>query len=162
MATIDLKDVTMYIKDGGSNSVEMKIGEGTLTYTEARNMEYTLERGLLDTVREGDQVPMAVSFDLKWEFLVSSTSSSPTAEEALKQSGAASDWTSTSADQCEPYAVDIEIHHDPACSTEELEITTLPDFRWESIDHDIQAGTLSVSGNCNATTASIVRSAQTT
>ena len=161
MARIDLKDTTILIKDGGSNSVEIKVGDGTLTYTESRNMEYLLDRGIIDTVREGDQIPMDVSFDLVWEFLKASTTTTPTPEEALKQEGGASDWVSSSSDTCEPYAVDLQITHDPACATEDLEQITLPDFRWESIDHDVKAATLSASGKSNARRATIVRLAQT-
>lgn len=164
MAQIDLKNVLLYLKDGTTptaNQVEIKVGEGTLTYTESREMEYTLNRGLLDTVREGDEVPMDVSFDLIWEELRSTTSSSVTVEDALKFTGGAASWVSTSADACEPKALDIELHHDPACTTQQLEVITLSDFRWESIDHDVADGTLSVTGRCNAKVATIVRSAQT-
>lgn len=165
MARIDIKDCTVTFKDGTSptpNSVSVKVGDGTLTYTEARNMEYLLDRGLLDTVREGDQIPLAVSLDLVWEFLKSSTTSQVTPEEALKREGGAADWQSSSDDQCEPYAVDVVIDHDPSCTTEELEQITLPDYRWENIDHDLRAATLKTAGNCNVTRATILRLAQTT
>lgn len=161
MAKIDLKDVTLLLKDGGSEQVAIKVGDGTLTYTESQNIEYVLDRGLLDTTRLGDEVPMDVNFDLVWEFLLSSTTATVTPKEALQQKGSASTWVSTSADVCEPYAVDIETTNDPKCADEELEQTTLPDFRWESIDHDYSEGTMSVSGKSNATTANVVRLAQT-
>jgi len=165
MAKIDLKECLVKIKDGTPstpNSLTIKVGDGTLTYSEKRNMEYSLDRGTLDLVREGDEVPMDVAFDLVWEFLKSSTSATPTPEEALKKTGAASDWESSSDDDCEPYAVDIVVEHDPLCSNEDLEIVTLPDFRWESLDHDLKAGTISCKGKCNAKVASIARSPQTT
>lgn len=163
-AQIDLKNATIYLKDGGvgsaQQSLEIKIGEGTLTYDETRNMEYTLDRGLLDTVREGDEAPMDVRFDFTWEFLkaVSTTGAgTPTVEDALKQRGEAAGWVSSSADPCEPYCVDVEIDYVPPCGGELSEIITLPDFRYESLAHDISAGTVSVTGKCNATQAAIVR-----
>ena len=165
MAKIDLKEVTLLMKDGTTptaNQVEIKVGEGTLTYTEARNMEYSLDRGLLDTVREGDQIPVAVSFDMIWESLKSFTSATPTPEEALKREGAAAAWVSSSSDVCEPYAIDIELTHDPVCDIQDLEQITISDFRWESIDHDVQDGTMSVSGNANVTRVTIVHLPQTT
>lgn len=162
MARIDIKNATVSFKDGGSESVSVKVGDGTLTYAETRNMEYLLDRGTLDTVREGDQIPLSVSLDMVWEFLKSSTTTSVTPEEALKQTGGASDWVSSSADTCEPYAVDVVIDHDPTCTTEELEQITLPDYRWESLDHDLKAATLATSGNCNVTRATLLRLAQTT
>ena len=111
---IDLKDVTFKIKDGTTptpNEVEIKIGEGTLTYTERQNMDYTLNRGTLDEVREGDEVPMDVKFEFTWEYIKANTTSggTPTIEDALKQIGNAVAWVSSDADTCRPYAVDLEI-----------------------------------------------------
>lgn len=165
-AQIDLKDATVTIKDGGGNSLAIRIGEGNLTYNETRNMEYNLDRGTLDEVREGDQVPMAVSFDFVWEYLQGPSSAStasggtPTIEDALKNTGAAANWTSSDADACRPYAVDIEVLYVPNCATGDKETITLPDFRWESLNHDLRAGTVAVSGNCNVTSATVVRAAQ--
>jgi len=165
-AQIDLKDAVVSIKDGGGNSITVKIGEGNLTYTEARNMQYTLDRGILDEVREGDEVPLNVSMDFTWEFLSSPSSAStasggtPTIEDALKNAGAAANWVSSDADECRPYAVDIEILYTPNCSTGDTETITLPDFRWENLNHDLRAGTVAVTGQCNVTTATRVRAAQ--
>jgi hypothetical protein len=70
---IDLKNAVINFKSGGTGSnvktLEVKIGEGNITWTEKRNMEYTLDRGQLDTVREGDEVPVDVKIDLVYEFL---------------------------------------------------------------------------------------------
>lgn len=163
-AQIDLKYAYIKIKDGASNELTIKIGEGNLTFNEARNIEYTLDRGVLDDVREGDQIPMDVSLDFTWEYLTSNTSSggTPTVEEALKRTGPAATWTSTDTDACRPYAVDIEVLYQPQpANCGDQETITLPDFRYESLDHDLRAGTVSVSGKCNATQATAVRAAQT-
>jgi len=162
MAKIDIKETIFQFKDGVAEVLTIKVGEGTLTYTESREMEYALDRGLLDTVREGDQIPIDVSFDLVWETLKALTSSTPTPEEALKKEGAASTWVSTSSDVCEPFAIDIVITNDPVCATQDLEEITLPDFRFESIDHDVREGTLAVTGRCNAIRSTIVHFIQTT
>jgi len=50
-AQIDLKNATLKIKDGGTNEMEVTLGEGNLVYTERQNVEYTLDRGTLDEVR---------------------------------------------------------------------------------------------------------------
>jgi len=163
-AQIDLKNATIWLKDGGvgsaQQSLEVKIGEGTLTYDERKNIEYVRDRGLLDTVKEGDEEPIDVRFDFTWEFLqaVSTTAAgTPTVEDALKQRGEASGWVSSSSDPCEPYAVDIEVDYVPPCGGELDEIITLPDFRYTSLAHDLSAGTVAVTGQCNATDALIVR-----
>ena len=164
-AQIDLKYATIKIKDGTTptaNELEITIGEGNLNYTEARNIEYTLDRGNLDEVREGDQIPVDVSIDFVWEYLRGPLAGTPpTVEEAVKKIGNASTWVSTDSDACRPYAVDIEINYAPTPSTcGDREIITLPDFRWENMDHDLRAGTVSVSGKCNVTQATVVRSSQ--
>jgi len=159
-AQIELKNTTLKIKDAGANEIEIKIGEGTLTYDEKRIMEYVRNRQLLDSVREGDQEPMDVSFEFKWEQLRAVSTSgagTPTLEDALKQRGEAAAWVSTSDDICEPYCVDIEIINTPDCGSEIAETIILPDFRYESLGHDVKAGVVSVSGRCNATEAIVTR-----
>lgn len=162
-AVIDTKNVTIRVKGGGvGESITVKLGAGNLTYDEKRNMDYQLDRGLLDTVREGDEVPMDVKLDSQWETLTAeSGGDAPTLEDVLKRRGLAADWTSTSSDPCEPFAVDIEIINVLPCSEEDPEKIILPDFRYESASHDMKAGTVSFSGKCNAKEAIITRTTST-
>ncbi len=166
---IDLKDVTLKLRDGTTpiaNEIEIKIGEGNLTYSESRNIEYILDRGRLDEVREGDEVPMDIAFEFVWEFIKGDASSGgapPSIEDAFKNRGNAAAWISTDADACRPFALDIILENVPNCgvgASADQEIITLPDFRHESLDHDLRAGQISVTGRCNAVEASVVRSAQ--
>jgi hypothetical protein len=165
-AQIDLKRAIVKIKDGSTpaNEIEVKIGEGNLTYTESRNMEYTLDRGVLDEVREGDQVPVSVNFDFVWEYLKGSTGGgTPTIEDALKKRGEASDWVSVDADACRPYAVDLEITYSPTpVSCGDMEVILLQDFRYETLDHDLSGGTVAATGQCNVTEATVTRQANST
>ena len=156
---IDLKDVTLKIVDGAANEIEIKIGEVNFTWTEARNIDYTLDRGNLDEVRLDDDIPVNVSFDFIWEF-ISGTGIIPTIEDALKKRGPAAAWVSTDADGCRPYAVDLVLINAPNCgaSSNPVETITIQDFRWESLDHDLRAGTISCSGQANVTEADSVRS----
>ena len=159
MAQLDLKNCTFKLKDVGSNEVTVKIGEGNLTYTERQNIEYTLDRGTVDEVREGDEVPVEVRFEFVWLYLLGDTTT--TIEDALKQRGGAAAWVSTDSDTCRPYAVDIEITYAPtpaACGNQET--ITLSDFRWEQLDHDFRAGQISCTGRCNISEASSVLAAQ--
>jgi hypothetical protein len=149
---IDLKNATIKLKDGGSNEMTVKLGEGNLTYDEKRNIQYILDRGNLDEVRLGDQVPVDVKLDAVWEHLTSDTNI--TVEDALKQRGLASDWVSSDADVCRPYAVDIEVTLAPPCG-DTGETILLPDFRYESASHDMKGGTLSFSGKCNVVEATV-------
>jgi len=138
----------------GGRKLEIKVGEGNLNYTENTPREYLKNRGLLDTVRNADEEPMDASFDFTWEFLSAiGGSANPTIKEALKQTGEASTWISTSDDLCEPYCVDIEVHYDPACGGANSELIELKEFRHETLEHNIRDAQLSCTGKCNQTEA---------
>jgi hypothetical protein len=88
--------------------------------------------------------------DFTWVFLRSAgTGLAPTIEEALKQIGQATDWVSTSSDECEPYCLDLYILNIPPCGTD-AESIRLPEFRWTSLDHDLKGGKVSIKATCNA------------
>jgi hypothetical protein len=139
--------------------LEIKIGDGNLTYTEANEYEYDLDRGVLDTVRAGDQVPLDLSLDFVYEYITTGTGETISPMDALKGIGGASGWVSSSADPCEPYAVDVEVVHTPLCTTQEIETTVFPDFRSESREPDLGEAAVSVSGRCNAVQPTVTRTA---
>ena len=165
-ATIDLKDVTIVLLDGTTptpNTISVKLGEGNLTYTENRNIEYRLDRGKLDEVRVGDEAPMDVSLDAVWEFLKASSGQPASIEDFMKFRGAAATNKSTDTDPCGPKSIDIRIQNKPGCGTgTEKEWITIPDFNYDTIAHDLREGTLTFAGRANATDASIVRLAVST
>ena len=140
-----------------AQQLDVKIGEGNLTYTEANNYEYDLDRGTLDTVREGDDIPLEVSTDFTYEFVTTGTGETVTPMDAIRGDGAAAEWSSSATDPCEPYAVDLEVEHVPPCGTSETEITIFPDFRADSKEFDLSEATISVTGRCNATRPSYSR-----
>lgn len=143
-----------------SQEVEIKLGEGNLTYTENKEYEYVLDRGNLDTVREGNQVPVDISLDFVYEFIRTGTNETITPTDALKGVGGADEWVSASSDLCEPYAVDLEIEYTPPCGGAEKEITLFPDFRADTINPDLSAGSISVAGRANAVEPIVTREAQ--
>jgi hypothetical protein len=150
--------------DGGvvtflNQQIDIKIGDGNITYTENKNYEYETDRGQLDTVREGDEAPMDVNIDFVYEFITTGTSEAITPMDAIKRKGGAMDWVSSSADPCEPYAIDIEIEYTPPCGGAEKEITVFPDFRPDSKEVDFGEASVSVSGRCNATEPIVSREA---
>jgi hypothetical protein len=156
---VTINHSTFKVKDGATtpNEITVKVGEGNITYTERRGIEYTLNRGQLDEVRLGDESPMDVSFGMNWEYILNySTGAAPNVEEALLKRGAASSWTSAdTADPCKPYATDLELALDPSCGGTTQTIT-IPDFRVEQIDHDLRAGTVSASGKANVLNPTVV------
>lgn len=133
----------------GQNSITIKIGEGNLTYSEHRNVEFTRDRGVLDTVREADEEPLDLSLDGTWEWIKSTSGGTVTLEDALKKIGEAATWVSTADDPCQPYCVDIELWNAPGCGSIEDEIIMFEEFYYETVDHDLREGTISTSGRCN-------------
>ncbi len=140
-----------------AQQVEVKLGDGNLTWTVNREMEYELDRGNLDTVREGDQVPLDVVLDAVYEFITTGTSETITPYDALNGIGGASEWVSSSTDACEPYAVDLEVEHAPPCGGAEPETTILPDYRYDTLEVDLDAATVSSTGRCNAVKPTVTR-----
>jgi hypothetical protein len=137
--------------------IEVKIGEGNLTFTESKEYEYLLDRGILDAVKEGDEQPLEVELEFVYEHITTGTSESITPVDAFKNKGSAAEWVSSSDDLCEPYCVDIEIEHDVPCGTSQDELTLLPEFRYDDLEFNLQDATISVSGKCNATEATVTR-----
>ncbi len=135
------------------NQLEVRVGEGNVTYEEKRPRVYRKNRGRLDTVKDDDEAPIDVVLDAVWDHLIGVTNDPPTVEEALKQDGNASTWVSSDPDVCQPYALDIVILYTPLCTTSEPEQIVLQKFRYESIPHDLKAGTLNIKGSCNVTRA---------
>jgi hypothetical protein len=108
--------VTVYAADDPivflSQQIEVKVGDGNLTWTINKEYEYLLDRGNLDTVREGDQQPLDVTLDSVYEQITTGTSETITPYDAMNGVGGASEWVSASADACEPYAIDVEVVHE--------------------------------------------------
>lgn len=142
----------------GPRRLEVGVGEGNFSYDEAKNREYILDRGAIDTVRDGDEAPIDVTLDFKWEYITGPANGTPTVEDVLKKTGQAANWTSSASDACEPYAVDIRIVYDPGCGADGLEEILLPDFRYEKLSHNARDGQVSCTGKCNALEAVATRS----
>lgn len=53
----------------GPRALTIKIGDGNVQWDEKVNRVYFKDRGILDAVRDGDQVPMEVKWGLAYEFL---------------------------------------------------------------------------------------------
>lgn len=154
MAQVDLKNMVLTIVDGTGtpNTLVVKIGEGNLTYSEKRDIQYVKDRGNLDTTREGEQMPCEISFNFVWQFVTGSALGLVpvpiTVDDALKQIGGASAWLSTGG-ACEPYAVDLRWDQNVTCGTIPDERLVFTQFRWEDLDHDSKSGMVSCKGKSN-------------
>lgn len=155
---IALKNCTFTLKDGNSHELEVKIADGGLNFRLRRNLIYRKNRGRLDRVLLGTAVPVEVSFEATIEGMKSASADSAiTPYEFMTQQYGASAYT-TVGDACEPYAIDIEVLREPPCNTVEDETITLPEFRVDKIDGGIRDATLKVTGRCNVSLVTAVRS----
>lgn len=138
--------------------LEIKVGEGSIGWSENREFIYDRDRDVLDTVRTGQDQPLSVDAAFTFEEITAETGNPPTPVEALYGDGEAAEWVSSSSDLCEPYAVDVVILHCVPCGTVQDEEIILPDFRFETLDYSVDDASISFSGQCNATRATTVRS----
>ena len=158
MAQIDLKNATVTLSDHlAVHTIAVAIGEGDLSWSEKRAVEYTLDKGVLDNVRLGDEEPVEVSLDATWDYVA--TKGAFLLADAIKGKTTGATlvtWVSTDIDSCKPYAIDIIVAYVPGCGVSaETETVTLSDFRWETLDYSFDNGTLSVSGRCNILEAEV-------
>ncbi len=144
-----------------SQQLEIKIGEGNCTYTEKKEYKYDLERGNLDAVREGNEVPVDMKFECVYEHITTGTGEQLCPMDALKGEYGAAEWVTSGPDPCEPHAVEVTITYTPPCSGQDIEITSFPDFRVESRAIDYSKAMISVAGKCNITQAVVTRVPQT-
>jgi hypothetical protein len=158
MAVFDLKNATVTIKDGTATPLTLaaKVGDGNLQFTEKRNIEYKMDRGFVDTTRLGNQEPMEVKLEFNWIFLRGDTGDYTannwvnviSIRDAFTQTGGASAWVSSDT-------VDVVILYAPCAG--KTETITLKYFRYEQLDYDAKAGTISVSGKCNVVAPTLIR-----
>lgn len=164
MPRISLQNCTLTFKDGTPTtplSYPYKVGDGTVSWSEKRPLEYMKNRGKLDSVRLADEEPMDVKLDAVFEFIKSRTGENGSAVDCVKRTGLCASWVSVDSDTCNPYAVNIEIFHQPVCTSSWSETITLPSFRYENIDFDPKTAMISITGKCNVTGATVIRTTQT-
>jgi len=157
MAQIDLRNATIRIADGGSNHIDVHIGEGDLAYSEKRQVDFVKARGALDTARENEEVPMEVSLLAVWEHITSAAGETITIEDALKRRNGASAWVSASADPLAPYCVNLILIDTPACSGVLKETLVFPQLHYIELAHSLKDGTIAIKGTCNATEPTVTR-----
>ena len=145
MAQRSLRDATLAIQDGSGtpNSVTVKLGEGNITWSERQNIEYTHDRGAIDTARLGDDEPCEVRFDFVWDWIEAGSSGLDIVG-AIKVTNEG--WVTT-GEACEPDACNLVLTVTDCSLTDTF---TFADFRYDSIDYDLRAGTVSCTGRCPA------------
>lgn len=155
---IDLRDATVTLRDGGSNYITLMLGEGVFNYSTRRTVEAVKSRGVLDTVREGDQEVVDCNFQFVWIEITASTDDPPTPEDVFERVGEASDWVSTSPDPNAPFSVDIRIVLTSPCTEFEDQTIDLTWFNYQELAHSLKDGVVDVKGFANMTRPTVTRS----
>lgn len=137
--------------------LEVELGEGNFTWTEKKEREYRRSRGRLNRVRNGDEQPVELNIDFDWTVLRTGTGEVITPYDAIKGEGGAAGWYASSGNPCDDYCVDVVMVYEPDCNSAVPETTIFEEFRYDSIDGDVEAATLSVKGQCNRTEPTITR-----
>lgn len=138
-------------------TVELKIGEGNVEYSETQEAIVDTDRGLLDGMRAGTDQPLTWSASFVYNWMRASSGDPITVYEALKQKGDASTWVNSSVDKCEPYQFDFYMIDTPPCGSEEVEITIFRYSRVTSINPSVEAASVSLDATSKSTEPEIVR-----
>lgn len=159
MAVFDLKQALVTFQDGAGtpNVLTIKVGEGTLNFSETVNRVYKKDRGKLYAIINGDEEPIEVSLDFIWEFLRADSGLGVSPEDVLKQANNASAWVSSDTNTCNPFCIDIFIVFTPVCAATKTEHIQLPQFRYEKLSYSAKDAMVACSGHCNATVAVVTR-----
>jgi len=96
--TKNLRDGVLTVTDGASASVVVYLDEGDLSFTRTSEFVQVLDRGALSHTRKGNEVPVPVSFSVKFVGFQQDVGGAISLYEALTQTGGASGWTSDSED----------------------------------------------------------------
>ena len=88
----NLRDGIITIRDA-SNVYEVVLEDGDLSFTETQNVIEVMDRGSLDHVRKGDDVPVSLSFTAKYVQL--RDAAADTLYDVLKKTGNAASWATT-------------------------------------------------------------------
>lgn len=153
LKTRNYRDGIIIIRDGAtptSNELEVLGAEGDLSFSETQTAKVIMRRGAVDSLREGDEEPINLSFTIKFEQWEAADGDDTgiSVRDALKQTGNAATWVSTG--DCGPYVVDIVFKIKDACNPGAFEVLTFEKFIAEGINFTEaqEYNTLAISGRC--------------
>jgi len=127
--TKNLRDGQLVIQDNAAvNTITLALEEGNLSFTVTKNVIEVLDRGVLSHMRQGDEVPVTLSFGIKFIEFYTSGDDETLYEAVMNEAGGAA-WISTNDDGGDVYTVDMLFTIATPTSGEEAEIITFTKVR---------------------------------
>lgn len=125
--TRNLRDAEIWVLDGSPTPKAMilPLTDGDLAFNEKDNEFIIMNRGKIDSRKQGDETVLDLSFTAKfeqWKNSYGATGLSPIDVTCGKAPAAAAGWIST--DQCGPYAVTIQFRIYDPCNRANYELLT--------------------------------------
>ncbi len=125
--TRNLRDATMFIRDGSPspNEMEIPLSEGDLKFTEKKNAFVVYNRGKIHSRKQGDEAVLDLSFTIKfeqWQYRQGITGLSPIDALKISEVAKTAGWVST--DPCGPNAVTVIFRIYNPCNRAEYEDLT--------------------------------------
>lgn len=162
--TRNLTHGLLKIKGGSSGELlTVPIQKGDVRFSVKRPAKVIMNRGKVDSLAQGFEVPMEVRFSVEFEEWTGRTLSTPyntaSVPDALRQKGNAASWHSVQV--CGPYVVDLVFVISNPCTThDQTETLTFPSFHADDVSfaEGEDTDTLEVTGICNALEPTSVRS----
>jgi hypothetical protein len=135
-STRNLRDGKVIIQDGSPSpkQLEIPIAEGDLAFTQKSPSFVVLNRGRIDSRKQGDETPLDVSFTGKfeqWSGNYGSTGLSPVDVMDGTQKAIDAGWIST--DPCGPWAIDVLFQMQNPCNKAEFEQLTFRKVHFDEI-----------------------------
>lgn len=141
--TRNMMDGAIVISDGTTTAREVAItcDEGNLKISASKERHIIYNRGVMAQVKEGKELPVDVSFGIKFSEFITNEAASLTPFEILMRAGDAAvggaiECTSTRTDAGEAYCVNLEftITNPDAATAEHDELIVVEDFFVEKCD----------------------------
>jgi hypothetical protein len=147
--TRNLRDGRIIILDGSgtAKTLTIPISEGDFAFTINRPTFIVMNRGKIDSRKQGDEVPVDLSFSIKFEqWAYSNGNTGMSVPDVLQGINLANDWIST--DGCGPYAVDIKFEVDNPCDPGKKEVLVFGKFTADTLSfkEGSEYNSISVSG----------------
>jgi hypothetical protein len=123
--TRNLRDAEIWVKDGSPTpkTMMLPLTEGDLSFTEKDNSFIVMNRGKIDSRKQGDESVLDLNFTAKfeqWQYAYGATGLSPVDVMCGKAAAIAAGWVNT--DTCGPYAVTIEFRIYDPCNRANYEL----------------------------------------